>query len=314
MSNSQAITAGIVFVGMVFSLLWASAFVVGKVALQYTDPMTLLSARFLIAGITMVFASWVHGGARRFATPRLWRDGLVLGLLNNALYLGLSFWGLRTISPEATILIVSLAPFVTSALAMLLGAPHTVLHFIGMGVGFLGVYVVLSARMLGGEDPLGMFFVLLATLAFSFGTLWYRHSATHHDAVALNGVQNVMAGLILAPFAQDFVGLVSAFENVPFTISFLHLVLGVSILDFLIWLALLRRIEPGQAASFHLLNPIFGIALSWLLIGSVIHLSDLAGAILVLVGLGLVMRASRAHRSTRPGRWCPPLHRRNKTS
>ncbi|MBB4267311.1 EamA family transporter [Roseospira visakhapatnamensis] len=300
--------------GLVFSLLWASAFVVGKVALQYTDPMTLLSARFLIAGITMVFASWVRGGTRPFTTPRLWRDGLVLGLLNNALYLGLSFWGLRTISPEATILIVSLAPFITSALAMLLGAPHTVLHFIGMGVGFLGVYVVLSARMLGGEDHVGMFFVLVATLAFSFGTLWYRRSATHHDAVTLNGVQNVIAGLMLAPFVQDFVGLVSAFESVPFVISFLHLVLGVSILDFLIWLALLRRIEAGQAASFHLLNPIFGIALSWLLIGSDIHLSDLAGAILVLAGLALIMRASRVNRPTRSGRWRLPLHRRNKTS
>ncbi|MDJ0930672.1 hypothetical protein [Breoghania sp.] len=45
---------GIILTGTVFSLLWASAFVVGKIALLYTDPMSLLCARFLVAGVLII--------------------------------------------------------------------------------------------------------------------------------------------------------------------------------------------------------------------------------------------------------------------
>ncbi len=39
--------------GVVFSALWASAFVAGKVALSFTDPMSLLCVRFGMAGVIM---------------------------------------------------------------------------------------------------------------------------------------------------------------------------------------------------------------------------------------------------------------------
>jgi len=48
-----------------------------------------------------------------------WRDGLVLaaiGIANNALYLGFSYSGMRTVSAGLTALIVSTNPVLTSLL------------------------------------------------------------------------------------------------------------------------------------------------------------------------------------------------------
>ncbi|MDJ0930673.1 MAG: DMT family transporter [Breoghania sp.] len=217
------------------------------------------------------------------------------------LYLGLSFLGLRTISPEATILIVSLAPFVTSGISIMLGGASSIRHFAGMAVGFLSVYVVLSLRLHGGEDIWGMVLVALAMVSFSVGMLWYQRTSMHHDAIALNGGQNLSAGIMLVPFADQLGGLETSLGYPVFAGTFLHLVIGVSVIDFLIWLALLRRIEAGIAASFHLLNPVFGIVLSWLLIGSVIEGTDLLGALLVLIGLGLVMSVTASKKTTKLG-------------
>lgn len=280
----------IIMLGTAFSLLWASAFVAGKVAIDYVDPITLLSPRFAVAGFLMIAAVLLSSGIRKFGSGGLLRDALILGLLNNAAYLGLSFWGLRTISPEATIFIVSMAPLMTSVIVIIGGRRYALRHFAGIIVAIGGIYVVLSTRMREGEDLFGMGLVLAATVAFSCGTIWYSRHATHHDPVVLNGLQNLAAGLMLLPFAQNFALMPAALGQPGFVLSFVHLIVGVSIVDFLMWLALLRKLDAGTASSFHLLNPVFGILLAWLVIGSPLMLTDFVGAIVILAGLSLVMR------------------------
>lgn len=241
----------------------------------------------------------VRGRTGRLRNRTLLLDGLILGILNNALYLGLSFLGLRTISPEATVLIVSTAPFFTIALSIISGGPRSLRQIAGVAVGFLGVYAVLSVRMVGGEDPYGMVLVLLGTIAFAVGTVWYRLRATHHDPLALNGLQNIAGALLLLPFASQLSDAFVTLQNPDYLLAFAHLVLMVSIIDFLIWLALLRRIGAAQAASFHLLNPIFGIFLSALVFGATVLVTDMTGTLIVVAGLALVCWPERKNRANR---------------
>jgi len=277
----------IALMGCLFSLLWASAFVAGKAALRHTDPISLLCARFAVAGALMLAWACCTRPRARWRDPLLWRDGLALGIFNNALYLGLSFMGLRTVSPEATVLIVSTAPFFAMALAAIGGTRCSWRQMAGVIVGFGGVYVVLAARIQGGADLHGALLVLLGTLSFAIGTVWYRHRAAQHDPLMLNALQNLAGALVIAPFAPHWAQALAALQQPDYLFAFAHLVLMVSIADFLLWLALLRRIGVAQASSFHLLNPLFGIALSALLLGAQIRGSDVVGALVVIGGLAL---------------------------
>src|ERR1700761_5088909 len=84
------------YIGL-FCLLWSFAFVAGKIGVTHCPPLILLAARFSLAGI-LIFAI---SAFRRDDWSISWRDiGIfaVLGIANNALYLGLGYTGLQTVS------------------------------------------------------------------------------------------------------------------------------------------------------------------------------------------------------------------------
>src|ERR1700684_2292374 len=79
---------------VVFCLIWSFAFVAGKIGVTDCPPLILLAARFSLAGILILGISVL----RRDSWSMSWRDVLVfaiLGVANNALYLGLGYTGLQ---------------------------------------------------------------------------------------------------------------------------------------------------------------------------------------------------------------------------
>src|SRR3954452_20401567 len=104
---------------VVFCLLWSFAFVAGKIGVTDCPPLMLLAARFSLAGILILGAAMLRGDPWSLS----WRDTVVfavLGIANNALYLGLGYIGLQTASAGLGSLIVSANPVFTAVLAALL--------------------------------------------------------------------------------------------------------------------------------------------------------------------------------------------------
>ena len=111
--NALPLTIGL------FCLLWSFAFVAGKIGVTHCPPLILLAARFSLAGLLILGATLI----RRDSVAMNWRDAVifaVLGLANNALYLGLGYTGLQSVSAGLGGLIVSANPVFTAALAALL--------------------------------------------------------------------------------------------------------------------------------------------------------------------------------------------------
>jgi drug/metabolite transporter (DMT)-like permease len=63
-------------------------------------------------------------------------------------------------------------------------------------------------------------------------------------------------------------------------------------LTFVAWTALMRRHQLGQLSAFIFLTPLFGVFLSWLLLGDPITLPLVAGLVLVASGIALVNRTA----------------------
>ena len=103
-----------VYIGL-FCLLWSFAFVAGKIGVTDCPPLILLTARFSLAGILILGISALRSEAWSFS----WRDAgifALLGVANNALYLGLGYTGLQTVSAGLGGLIVSANPVFTAVL------------------------------------------------------------------------------------------------------------------------------------------------------------------------------------------------------
>src|SRR3954466_14816114 len=130
-----------------FCVLWSFAFVVGKIGVTDCPPLILLTARFSLAGILILGFSALRGERWQVS----WRDIAVfalLGVANNALYLGLGYTGLKTVSAGIGGLVVSANPVFTAALAtLLLGEVMTWRKVTGLLLGVAGVAFIVWHRL-----------------------------------------------------------------------------------------------------------------------------------------------------------------------
>lgn len=271
-----------------FSLIWSSAFVAGAVALEDFDPLTLLVLRFGLSALVLLPFGWV---GHSLFDVRVARHGLMLGLLNNAIYLGLSFSALRLIRPEVVIVIISCAPFVTTLAAVRLGMERfSIRMIIGMSLGFLGVLVISGIASSERPNPLGLLLATAGMLAFVAGTVIFRRRAGELPILQTNFWQCVAGAGALIPLAF-FLEQPLHMPSTPTVLALLHLVFVVTVGGMALWLALIRRSGAGTASSYHLLNPFFGVLLAHVVLGGALRATDFIGA--ALIGIGLVLTTAQ---------------------
>lgn len=278
--------------GVVFSFLWASIFIAGKYALIQLPPMDVLSLRFLVGGVLIAIISLIVNKGRFdvWRDKSLWQQGLVLACLNFTMYLGFSYIGLQTVSPELVVLIVSTMPFVTTFALSIIQRQWLWLQWLAISIGFIGVYVVLSARMPTATLSIGVIWTVLGMLSLAVGTLFYQFYAHRHDVLALTGVQNLLAGLVLLPLSHPSLWTV-AMTDMVFVLSMAYQIIIGSVIATIMWFVLVRWFGSANASAFHLLNPIFAAILAWWFFGVQLGITDMAGTLMVMGALGLLHKS-----------------------
>ncbi|MET3336314.1 MULTISPECIES: DMT family transporter [Bradyrhizobium] len=278
-----------------FCLLWSYAFVAGKIGVTHCPPLILLAARFSLAGILILGATLIRGDSWSLT----WRDAAifaVLGIANNALYLGLGYTGLQSVSAGLGGLIVSANPVFTAALAtLLLGEGMTWRKAGGLLLGITGVTLIVWHRLSVGTDSLhGIVFTLASLASLVAGTILFKLLAPKGSLWIGNGVQNLAAGIVLTPVAFTFAD-VHAIDVTPSLLgAFAFLVLGGSILAYWLWFHLLKVCGATAASAYHFLMPPLGMLFAYLVLGEHVEARDLLGIIPVALGIYLVTRPAKA--------------------
>jgi drug/metabolite transporter (DMT)-like permease len=277
-----------------FCLLWSSAFSVAKFAMTDCPPLLLLTARFLLAGLLVLGAAAVGGmklnmGRRDVALFAL------LGVANQAAYLGLGYIGLHSISSGLSALIISANPVLTAVFATaLLGERMTWRKIAGLLLGIAGVAIVVQNRLAGGADHLtGILFSLAALVSLVGGTILFKRFAPRGDLWIGNGVQSIAAGLVLAPVAFGTESVADIVPSWRLLAAFAFLVLLVSVFAYLLWFRILAVSGATAASSYHFLMPPLGLLFGWLLLGEHVAPLDLIGIVPVALGIYLVTRPAR---------------------
>jgi drug/metabolite transporter (DMT)-like permease len=278
-----------------FCLLWSFAFVAGKIAVTDCPPLILLTARFSLAGLLILGISAV----RREPWTLTWRDAAVfavLGVANNALYLGLGYTGLKSISAGLGGLVVSANPVFTAALAALfLGEALTWRKVAGLVLGVAGVGLIVWHRVSVGTDSLhGILFTLASLASIVAGTILFKLLAPKGSLWVGNGIQNLAGGLVLLPLALAFADVGDVVPSAGLFGAFAFLVLGGSILAYLLWFHLLKVCGATAASAYHFLMPPLGMLFAFLVLGEHVEFRDLLGIVPVALGIYLVTRPAAA--------------------
>ena len=235
---------------------------------------------------------------QRDAWQLSWRDIAVfagLGVANNALYLGLGYTGLQSVSAGLGGLIVSANPIFTAALAAIfLGERLTWRKVFGLLLGIAGVTFIVWHRMSVGSDSWhGILFTLASLASIVAGTILFKLFAPKGSLWVGNGIQNMAAGLVLIPVALTFADVNAIVPNMQLLGAFAFLVLGGSMLAYMLWFHLLKTCGATEASAYHFLMPPLGILFAFLVLGEHVALRDLLGIIPVALGIYLVTRPVR---------------------
>jgi drug/metabolite transporter (DMT)-like permease len=283
-----------VLIGL-FCLLWSFAFVAGKIGVTDCPPLLFLTVRFLLAGILILGIS----ALRSERWDLNWRDVVVfsiLGVANNALYLGLGYTGLQTVSAGLGGLVVSANPVFTAVLAAIfLGETLTWRKVSGLLLGVAGVTFIVWHRLSVGTDHFdGILFTLASLASIVAGTILFKVLSPKGSLWIGNGIQNISGGLAVLPFAAAFSNVGDVVPSARLVGAFAFLVLGGSILAYLLWFHLLKVCGATAASAYHFLMPPLAMLFAYLVLGEHVELRDLLGIIPVAIGIYLVTRPAAA--------------------
>ncbi len=277
--------------GLVFALIWSSAFTSARIIVADASPLFSLALRFLISGLIGVAIARAMGQSWRLTRPQ-WRATILFGICQNALYLGLNFYAMQTVEASVAAIIASTMPLLVALAGwLLLSERLRPLGILGLLAGFVGVALIMSSRISAGVDLFGVFLCGIGALALTFATLAVRGATSGGNFMMVVGLQMLVGSAALFLAAPVF-ETIYIHPTLPFVLAFTYTTLFPGLLATLIWFLLLDRIGPIRAATFHFLNPVFGVAIAAMLLGENLGPLDLLGVGITTLGI-LAVQLSR---------------------
>ncbi len=274
-----------ILMGVAFAAMWASAFSTTRMIVLEAPPLMALSCRFAVSGAIGVVIALLMGQTWRSLTRAQWRAVIVLGLCQNALYLGLNWIAMQSIEAGLASIIAATMPLIVAFLGWLvMGEKLRPMGVLGLGLGLLGVAIIMGARLNGDSDLLGIALCFIAALALAIATLTVRGASSGGNVMMIVGLQMLVGAVTLGLISPFFEVWHLGFSARAYW-AFLYTVLVPGIVATWIWFLLVDRIGAVRAATFHFLSPFLGVAIGALLLGERFGAGDVIGVGIIMLGI-----------------------------
>ncbi|ETA49685.1 DMT family transporter [Ponticoccus alexandrii] len=282
-----------ILMGLAFAAMWSSAFTSARIIVAAAPPLGSLALRFLISGLIAVALARAMGQTWRL-TRGQWRATILFGICQNALYLGFNFVAMQWVEASLAAIIASTMPLVVALAGWLvLREPLKPMAMAGLLAGVVGVAIIMGTRFGGGMDPLGVLFCTIGVIALAVATLSLRGATSGGNFMMVVGLQMLIGSAALWPFALalEVPQQPEILWSVELVLAFLYTTLVPGLAATLVWVMLIDRIGAVRAATFHFLNPFFGVAIAALLLGEKLHAWDAMGVAVIAAGILAVQLA-----------------------
>ena len=277
-----------ILMGVSFSLIWSSAFTSAKILVTAASPLMVLSLRFLISGLIGITLARMLGQKIQLNRGE-WTVVVIIGISQNALYLAFNFIAMQWIEASLAAIIASLLPLLVAAVCLVfLGEKTGFKGMLGLTVGFGGVLVIMLDKLSGSSASLGMILCLIGVAALAGATLYVgRVMSLNKNVVMIVGLQMLVGSITLFPFSLIFETWNIEWST-SFILAFLYTTLVPGLLGTIIWFLLVKRVGPVRAATFHFLNPFFGVLVAALILAEPLSVRDVIGVTIIMAGILLV--------------------------
>lgn len=276
--------------------LWGSAYPCVKIGYELfgitgsdvASRLVFAGTRFTIAGIMVVVG--VSIAQRRALLPAK-RDLSAIGILalfQTVLQYFFFYGGLSHAAGVTSSIIGAAAYFFAILFAALIFKTESLTRkaVIGCAIGFAGVVLV----NLGGSGDAafsfalnGEGFILLSSIAGAISTCFIAVLGRTHDSVLLSGWQFVTGGIVLLGCGLAMGGSLCPISPGPALALILYMGF-ISAMAYTLWSRLLAANPVSRVSIFGFMTPVFGAAMSAVLLGE----TDAVNPLFALIALALV--------------------------
>lgn len=273
------------------NLLWGGNVISIKLGAGEISPLTMATLRFLIGGsVILIYAAFRKIGLR------LAREEISLHLMNGLLFavqIALFYLGAFRTSASHTSVLINTHLFFVAVLAhfFILHDRLSARKISGLTLAFLGAIVLFMDRPEQAEERvslLGNGFVLISAFFLAVKIVYIKRLIERIDPVKVvfweMAIGVPLLGLIAFVFGEALPDQASA--RLMGAMLYQGIVVGA--FCFVASTVLLKRYAASSIASFSVLVPFFGVALSHLLLGDPLTPHLTLGAGMIIFGIGIV--------------------------
>ena len=286
-----------ILMGLAFAFMWSSAFTSARVIVAYAPPLASLSLRFFVSGMLGVGIAFALGQTFRLTKPQ-WRATIIFGICQNALYLGLNFVAMQWVEASVASIIASIMPLLVAFAGWVIFRDKLApLGMVGLVLGIIGVGLIMGARMEAGVDITGVILCFVAAVALTIATLSVRGASSGGNVMMIVGLQMFVGAIILA-VASAMTETIVIDWHWQLVVAFIYTTLVPGLAATWVWFTLVNQIGAVKAATFHFLNPFFGVAIAAVLLGERLGLLDFIGVGIIAAGI-LAVQLSKQNAAVR---------------
>ncbi len=284
---------GIISLFIVY-IVWGSTYLAIRVAVRPGSgipPFTLGMVRILIAGILMLFIS-----ALRCSPMRPTRKELVVLACSGVLLWtggnGMLNWAEQRIDSSLAALLIATVPLWMVLMESILDRkkPSSGL-VLSLIIGFAGIALLSATTLQTGDmgDIVSLLVLVLASISWTLGSLLQSRMPVSLSSEVSAGYQQIFGGLGFAVLVL----LTGEPRPMPTTDAWLawgYLIIVGSLIGFTAYVRILQLLPMSVAMTYAYVNPVVALFLGAVILSEPLHITTLAGAALVLLGVAGVFR------------------------
>ncbi|HEV2912061.1 MAG TPA: EamA family transporter [Pyrinomonadaceae bacterium] len=291
-------------VWLLLCAIWGSTWLFIKTGLRDLPPLSFAGIRFGIASLILLSIVVI----RRRPIPRAPRDWALIavtGVLAFAINYGLLFWGEQHVSSGLAALLQTTIPAFGLVFAHLhLPAERmTISKVCGVALGVVGVGVIFS-NQLSVEGPLalsGSAAIVVGALGVAYANVLVKAHGGHLDPALLAAGQMIFGLIPLLIVGISLEGNPLGFRWTPMAlVSLSYLVLVGSVIAFLLFYWLVRRMDVTKTMLIALVTPLIAVMLGMLVLGETLTWRTIMGGACIMLGIGIIVLRRIGERSAPP--------------
>jgi len=268
-----------ILLALIVPITWGFGYALTKIGMDQFTPLLLMSLRFGIAGLILVWFTKPPWG--------FMRELFIIAFIGSTIQYGFTYYGLKGIDVSTASILVQLEGPILALLSTLilkerLGWPRA----LGMGLAFTGVVIIAGEpRLSDSLDSVAL--VITGAVFWAIAQIMISRLKSLSGITILAWVaiiatpQMLLISLVIEEGQWESIKTANLVDwSIVFYLSFIMTVIGYSV-----WYHLLRICDVSKISPFLMLLPVTSIIAGMVLLNEQFTLAMGIGGVLVMTGV-----------------------------